>query len=63
MLNILPADYLDEYSKWIIITNILKGQDKYDIWDNWSKQSNAYNVYKNKSIWRATKFFFMICHI
>ena len=55
MLNILPVDYLDEYSKWIIITNILKGQDKYNIWDNWSKQSNAYNVYKNKSIWRATK--------
>jgi hypothetical protein len=55
MLNILPADYLDEYSKWIIITNILKGQDKFDIWDNWSKQLNAYNVYKNKSIWRATK--------
>jgi hypothetical protein len=24
MLNILPADYLDEYSKWIIITNIIK---------------------------------------
>ena len=55
MLNILPADYLDKYSKWIIITNILKGQDKYDIWNNWSKQSNAHNVYKNKSIWRETK--------
>ena len=44
MLDILLADYLDEYSKWIIITKILKEQDKFDIWDNWSKQSNAYNV-------------------
>ena len=51
MLNLLPSDYLDEYSKWIIITNILEGQDKREIWNN----ADAYNFYKNESIWRATK--------
>ena len=55
MLNILPKEYLDDYSKWIIITNILKGQDKYELWDKWSKQSKQYNYRKNLSIWKGTK--------
>ena len=55
MLSLLPADYLDDYHKWIIITNILKGQDKKEIWDKWSKQSDSYSYYKNQSIWRSCK--------
>ena len=55
MLKLLPKLYLDDYSKWIIITNILKGQDKYELWDNWSKQSKQYNYRKNLSIWKSTK--------
>jgi hypothetical protein len=38
-----------------IITNILKGQDKQDLWDDWSKQSKQYNYRKNLSIWKSTK--------
>jgi hypothetical protein len=55
MLELLPKLYLDDYSKWIIITNILKGQDKQDLWNNWSKKSKQYNYRKNLSIWKSTK--------
>jgi hypothetical protein len=55
MLKLLPSEYLTDYTKWIIITNILKGQNKLEIWDDWSKQSTKYNKRKNYSIWRSTK--------
>ena len=55
MLNKLSKEYLNDYSKWIIITNILKGQNKYDLWNEWSKQSKRFNKRKNDSIWKATK--------
>jgi len=55
MLILLPKEYLDDYSKWIIITNILKGQDKQELWNDWSKQSKQYNYRKNLSIWKSTK--------
>ena len=55
MLDVLPSIYLNSYSKWIIITNILKFQDKFDIWDEWSKQSKNSNSRINASIWRSTK--------
>ena len=55
MLLLLPSEYLNEYSKWIIITNILKNLNKFDIWDEWSKQSENYNSRANISIWNSTK--------
>lgn len=54
-LNMLPETYLDDYQHWSIITNILKGLNKFDVWDNWSKQSDKYNGYKNRNIWRSCK--------
>ena len=55
MLNELDGDYLNTFNKWSIITNILKGIDKYDVWDNWSKQSTHYLKHVNDSIWRSNK--------
>lgn len=56
MLNKLDDKYLDEYKYWSIITNILKGLNKYELWKNWSKKSNnKYNLWSNNSIWRSTK--------
>ena len=55
LLNHLDDSYLDDYNSWSIITNILKGIDKFKIWDDWSKQSDKYNRFKNLNIWKNTK--------
>ena len=60
MLELLPDEYLDNFTKWSIITNILKNYEKYDIWDEWSKQSDKYNSRKNVVIWRNTKILYLI---
>ena len=55
LLDQLPFEYIDEYDKWSIITNILKGWDKKDLWNKWSYQSERYNQTKNNNIWRNIK--------
>ena len=55
MLNKLDSDYSDNYKEWTIITNILKGLDKFDLWNNFSKQSTRYNYNKNVKIWKSMK--------
>ena len=55
LLDQLPFEYIEDYDKWSIITNILKGLDKKDLWDKWSYQSERYNKTKNATIWRNIK--------
>jgi hypothetical protein len=55
MLDMLDESYLNDYDRWIIITNILKGYDKFKLWDEWSQTSKNYKRNKNYSIWRSTK--------
>jgi len=55
LLDQLDPSYVDDYSKWSIITNIFKGIDKYKLWDEWSKGSDRYNKFKNMNIWKNTK--------
>ena len=55
LLDQLPFEYIEEYDKWSIITNILKGLDKKDLWNKWSYQSDRYNHTKNNTIWRNIK--------
>ena len=39
-------------SKYTCISAILKGQDKFDIWDTWNKKNTArYNYEKNMKLW------------
>jgi hypothetical protein len=40
ILNLLPKEYNDNYLKWLSVTNVLKGLNKEEIWDSWSKKSN-----------------------
>jgi hypothetical protein len=54
-LDMLPDEYLHEYKEWSIMTNLLKGLNKFDVWEEWSKQSDKYNLIKNRSIWRSCK--------
>lgn len=55
LLGIIGADYVEDYEKWLKVTNILKGLDKYNIWDSWSATSEKYNKQNNNKIWRGIK--------
>jgi hypothetical protein len=55
LLDQLSFEYIDDYDKWSIITNILKGLDKKDLWNKWSYQSERYNQTKNNNIWKNIK--------
>jgi len=55
MLNELDNEYLTNYNKWSIITNIFKGINKFEIWDEWSKKSDKYSQQKNNTIWNSTR--------
>lgn len=51
ILNVLNGDWLNDFRKWAIVTNILKGLDKYELWDTWSAKSPKYNKIKNDIFW------------
>jgi hypothetical protein len=56
----LPFDYCDNYNKWIKIGMILFNittpeNDYYNLWDEWSKQSNKYNEKDLKNFWKNFK--------
>jgi hypothetical protein len=50
-LAMLPKEYHNNYLKWLSVTNILKGLDKQDMWDNFSKKSKKYNKTNNIVLW------------
>jgi len=53
ILKVLNGEWLNEFRKWSIITNILKGLDKKELWELWSLESNKYNKNNNEAIWNA----------
>jgi hypothetical protein len=55
ILNSLPPDYLNDYIKWLTVTNVLKGLNLKVLWGSWSMQSSHYNECKNNKIWRSIK--------
>lgn len=63
MLNKLDKEYLNNYSKWLIITTILKTEDKFDIWNNWCKDGNNYDYNNNVKIWNNINYKFNIDYI
>jgi hypothetical protein len=63
MLDKLDNEYLENYNKWLIITTILKTEEKKYIWDNWSKKSNKYNYDNNIKIWNGIKNKFNLDYI
>ena len=47
-----PDTYDDDFSNYTRISTTLKGHDKFDIWDNWSKKNTARcNYEKNMKLW------------
>ena len=63
IIDKLPANYLDNYSDWLIATSCLKCHDAYDIWSNWSKQSDNYNEAKNEFQWSSNRGFIDINYL
>ena len=51
VLNVLNGEWLNEFRKWSIVTNILKGLDRYELWNEWSSKSDKYNEHNNNDIW------------
>ena len=54
MLTLLDDTYHNNTKKWLIITNILKGLNKFNIWNDWSTMSKKYNYDENMTIWENT---------
>ena len=51
MLIQLDDSYCNDTTKWLIITNILYGLNKFDIWNDWSTMSEKYDYGQNMLIW------------
>jgi hypothetical protein len=55
LLELLPSCYLNDYGKWIIISNICKFLKCFQIWDSWSSASENFYYDTNLYIWRNIK--------
>ena len=53
LLMKLDDAYCNEKKKWLIITQILKGLNKFQIWEDWSSMSKNYNQEQNLLIWNS----------
>ena len=50
VLNLLPSKYYNDYKHWITITACLKSANLKDIWSDFSKKSNLYDIDNNNNI-------------
>lgn len=55
LLELIPDEFLNDYSKWIQILNVLKGINKFEVFDKWCKKSESYNREQNIILWNSTK--------
>ena len=55
ILDKLDEKYKHNYSDWLKVTTALKGIDRFDLWDEYSKQSPHYNYNKNLAMWNCNK--------
>jgi len=51
VLILFPSKYYNDYKHWIAITACLKSANLKDIWSDFSKKSNSYDIDNNNSIW------------
>lgn len=49
----LSPEYVANIDKWLLITDVLKNMNKFQIWDNWSKSHSKYDLNKNVDIWNG----------
>jgi uncharacterized protein (UPF0179 family) len=60
ILKKLDDSYCNDTIKWLIITNILFGLNKFDIWNDWSTMSEKYDYEQNMLIWKNMQFMILI---
>jgi len=53
VLNGLDKKYLNNRSDWLKVTSILKSENLYDLWNNWSIKSPVYDKVGNDKIWES----------
>lgn len=53
LLYKLPKKYYKNYNEWLYILTIFKNLNKFDIFDEWSKQSKTYNYNNNVQLWNS----------
>jgi len=55
ILSLLSSKYLNNKDDWLKISTALKNLNKYEIWNEWSKQSNHYNLKNNLKMWQGLR--------
>jgi hypothetical protein len=64
ILNLLPSNYLTNYNEWLIVLNIMKGLNKFELFDKWCKKSIVnYNYDNNVNKWNSVIPFIDINHL
>ena len=56
LLDKLPSEYYDDYSKWLTVTTVLKGMKRYEAFDKFSKKSSKYDKEKNDIIYNSLNY-------
>lgn len=59
ILNLLPESYLNEYIKWLVVLNVMKGLDRYDLFNAWCYRSPNYDESNNITLWNNTRHVFI----
>lgn len=55
ILNSFDKDYFTGYQNWLILTNVMKFHNKFDIWDEYCKSIDGYNKENNYRTWDNIK--------
>lgn len=62
-LDMLPDKYLNNFSDWLKILAICKNLEQFDIFDEWSKNSDKYNKLNNLKLWKKNNGVFNINYL
>ena len=56
LLDKLPSEYYEDYSKWLKVSSVLKGMKRYEAFDKFSKKSSKYDKEKNDIIYNSLNY-------
>ena len=55
IINKLDKEYLNDCTKWLIVTTVCKCHNKFDIWNTCCQKSDKYNKHSNMIMWKNNK--------
>jgi hypothetical protein len=53
VLNKLDKKYLNSRDEWLKVTSLLKSENLYDMWNDWSSKSASYDKEENDELWQS----------